>query len=293
MHRRWLVVLLGIFLFSKVLFAENVPKFYGWVNDFANVVSREYRDKLTALIQELEEKASVEIAVVTVESIAPYDERGYARLLFDNWRPGKKGKDNGVLVLLAIKERRWRIETGYGVEGILPDGLCGELGRKYMVPYFKKGKYGEGLYYGVAAIAKVITKDAKTSISNLKRVKFKKTTQGKPIFLYFFIPLFFFFWNLPWSFIIGLPFTLLFALALFLGSPILGILVIAGYLAALIARYNYWSKLPSDKRKSFFGPQSYGGTWSGGYAGGGFGGGGFGGGFGGGCGGGGGAGGGF
>ena len=87
--------------------------------------------------------------------------------LFDSWKPGKKGKDNGVLVLLAVKERRWRIETGYGVEGILPDGLCGEIGRNYMVPYFKEAKYGEGLYQGVRAIANVIAKDAHVTLVTL------------------------------------------------------------------------------------------------------------------------------
>ena len=161
-----------IFLaFPFFIFAENIPQPVGWVNDFANVVSTDYRDKLASLIQELEEKTSSEIAVVTVSSIAPLDEKEYARLLFDNWKPGKKGKDNGVLVLVAIKERRWRIETGYGVEGILPDGLCGEIGRNYMVPYFKAAKFGEGLYYGVTAIAKVIAKDANVSLETARAIK--------------------------------------------------------------------------------------------------------------------------
>jgi len=159
-----------IFLFATLACAahsaaENVPQPVGWVNDFANAVSQEYRDKLSGLIGELEEKTGTEIAVVTVTSIAPYDERSYARMLFDSWKPGKKGKDNGVLILLAVKERRWRIETGYGVEGILPDGLCGEIGRNYMVPYFKSGNYGEGLYRGVAAVAGIIAKDAGVTLS--------------------------------------------------------------------------------------------------------------------------------
>jgi uncharacterized protein len=285
-----------LFLFSSFfVFAENIPQPEGWVNDFANVISPDYRDKLSALIQEVEEKTSAEIAVVTIDSIAPYDEKEYARMLFDNWKPGKRGKDNGVLVLLAIKERRWRIETGYGVEGILPDGLCGEIGRNYMVPYFKQGKYSDGLYNGVAAIANVIAKEAKANINNLAGVRFNKRSQELPFFFYIFVPLFFFLWNLPWPFIIGLPFTLLFAFVLFPTSPILGALAIFGYIASLIARYKYWSKLPPAKKGGFFGPQGYGGTFSGGgWGGGGFGGGGFGGGgFGGGGGGGGGAGGGF
>jgi len=159
------------------LYAQNIPQATGWVNDFAGVISNEYKDKLNSLIEELEQKTSAEIAVVTVGSIAPYDEKEYARLLFDNWKPGKKGKDNGVLVLLAIKERRWRIETGYGIEGILPDGLCGEIGRNYMVPFLKQANYGEGLYQGVIKIAQVIGKDANIDLNTLQGIKDTTLTQ--------------------------------------------------------------------------------------------------------------------
>jgi uncharacterized protein len=149
--------LLIVFLsFAGWLYAQEVPQPSGWVNDFANVISPEYRAKITSLIEELEQKTGSEIAVVTIDSISPYSEVEYARKLFDTWKPGKKGKDNGVLVLLAVKERRWRIETGYGIEGILPDGLCGEIGRKFMAPYFKDGGYSQGLYQGVAKIAQII-----------------------------------------------------------------------------------------------------------------------------------------
>jgi len=152
------VGLLVLFLsLTLCAYAQNVPQPSGWVNDFAGVISPEYKEKINSLISDLEQKTTSEIAVVTIDSISPYGEIDYARMLFDKWEPGKKGKDNGVLVLLAVKERRWRIETGYGVEGILPDGLCGEIGRNYMVPYFKEGRYSEGLYAAVVKIAEVIS----------------------------------------------------------------------------------------------------------------------------------------
>ena len=162
------IFLVLVFLILPFLgYAQNAPQPVGWVNDFANVIDKANTEKLNSLIEEIEQKTTTEIAVVTINSIAPYDEKEYARVLFDSWKPGKKGKDNGVLVLLAVKERRWRIETGYGVEGILPDGLCGEIGRNYMVPYFKEAKYGEGLYQGVRAIANVIAKDAHVTLVTL------------------------------------------------------------------------------------------------------------------------------
>jgi len=144
--------------------AFNTPEPKGFVNDFAGVISFEYNGKLQQLTQEVEQKTTAEITIVTIDSIAPYDEKEYAQQLFDNWKIGKKGKDNGVLLLLAVKERRWRIQPGYGLEGILPDGLCGEIGRSRMVPFFKQKDYGQGLYEGVSAIAVIIAKNAQVTL---------------------------------------------------------------------------------------------------------------------------------
>lgn len=293
-----------VLLFSTTAFcADQVPKPVGWVNDFANVISAQHKTKLTALVNQLQEKTSAEIMVVTVKSIAPYDEKEYARLIFDNWKPGKKGKDNGVLVLLAVHERRWRIETGYGMEGILPDGVCGEIGRNYMVPYFKTGNYDAGIYYGAVQIISIIAKSWNVNIDNLQVNDLRpKNNLAGNTFLPFFAVFFFTFWNIPWSIFIGLPFTLFFAFSLAQGSQLAGIMAIAGYFIAMVIRHRIWSKMPTNKRKSFLWILIWGlavssagssrGYSGGGFGGGGFSGGGFGGG-GGGCGGGGGGGGGF
>lgn len=258
MHKKFLIISLAvvsILFLSCFSFAEDfaLPTPDGRVNDFAKVINPEYKDKLNLLINEVEEKTSSEIMVVTIGSIAPYDEAGYARLIFDNWKPGKKGKDNGVLILLAIKERRWRIEIGYGLESILSDGLCGEIGRDYMTPYFKQGKYGEGLYYGVAEIAKVIAKDAKVNLSSSKETNFKVFNKAATKFsLAIFAFGFFLIWNIPWPIFIGLPFTLLFASAFAQSSLWIGLFPIFGYLGAMIIRYFIWRGIPIDKRKSFW-----------------------------------------
>lgn len=267
--------------------ALDAPKPDGRVNDFANVIPEDYRAKLDALIRETDEKTSAEIAVVTVDSIAPLDENAYARMLFDTWKIGKKGKDNGVLILLAVKERRWRVETGYGLEGILPDGRCGELGRSYMVPLFKAGNYAEGLYRGTAAVAGIIAKDANVTIDSLAGIKPVSQTGSSPEdnnpFLYavlFFLTIT---WNMSWPIFIGLPVTLFFAFVLSGISPFVAPVIIIGYVLSLILRLHYWRRIPKHKRPAFYGPQTFGGwtsTGSGGWSsgGGGFGGGGFGGG---------------
>src|SRR3989338_9236524 len=170
-------------------------------------------------------------------------------------------KGSGVLMLLAGKEREWRMHTGYGLEGILPDGICGQIGRNYLVPYFKEGKYSEGLYYGVAAVADIIGKDAKISLSGLSGVELGKQQDDTPPFMYFFMFFFFLIWNFPWSVLIGLPFTLFFALAFFTSSPLLGAAVIAGYICSMVIRYNYWARLPENKKGHFWGPMNYGNTY--------------------------------
>ena len=183
------------FIFVSFAGAADIPQASDWVNDFAGVITPEYREKLTAVIQELEGKTSAEIAVATITSIAPYDEKEYARMLFDNWKPGKKGKDNGVLILLAVKERRWRIETGYGIEGILPDGLCGEIGRNYMVSYFKTGEYDKGLYAGVSAVARVIAQANNATMNNLEDIRPAQARQSSDsVFFYLFVLVYFLIW---------------------------------------------------------------------------------------------------
>ena len=263
-------------------FCQKVPQPTGWVNDFANVISDEYKSKIDSLIRELEQKTSAEIMVATIESIAPYGENEYARALFDAWKPGKKGKDNGVLVLVAVKERRWRIETGYGAEGVLPDGLCGEIGRKYMVPYLKDGNYGAGVYYGVAAIAKTIAVDAKAELTGMPTLTSKTASSKEDLGSYLFFAVFFFIWSMPWPPIFSLGFALFFAFVIGQTSPAISLFIMAGYFASMVVRFLTWQKLPLKKRDSFWGPISSGhsgsGGFGGGFGGGGFGGGGFGGG---------------
>ncbi|HPM42344.1 MAG TPA: TPM domain-containing protein [Candidatus Omnitrophota bacterium] len=293
----FLFYLLGLSLGQHSLYAEDIPSPTGYLNDFAGVISGEYSEKIKTIIGEIEGKTSAEIAVVTVGSIAPYDEKEYARMIFDKWKMGKKGKDNGVLLLVAIKERRWRIETGYGLEGILPDGLCGEIGRNHMVPYFKTGDYSKGLFYGVSAIAGIIAKDAKVTIESTGPVTAKASDNEPKAVIAVFLVFFFFLWNLPWPLLFGFIITAIFAVGFLSWDIIYSISVLIAYFIAIVFRIFYWNNLPPDKRKKFFGAQTYGGTRrasgpNSGY-GGGFGGGFGGGGFGGGRGGGGGAGGGF
>jgi len=95
----------------------------------------------------LKSLSGVEIAVVTVESLEGAILEDEALRYLMEWGVGKKGQDNGVVILVAQKERRIRIETGYDIEGVLPDGKAGEIIRYDIVPRFKQGDFGGGRQY--------------------------------------------------------------------------------------------------------------------------------------------------
>lgn len=235
-------------------FAQEIPSQRGWVNDFAGVISQEYKEKIASLISELEVRTSSEIMVVTQKSIAPYDEFQYAQKVFDEWKIGKKDKDNGVLILVAVEERAWRIHTGYGVEGILPDAVVTRIGEEKMVPYLKDGDYSMGIYNGVAAIADIISKDAAVKLSGLEGVDLNIAPKAKPfpVVMLFFAFFFFLIWNFPWPIFIGLPFSLIFAAAFAQESMVAGALVLAGWAGSMFLRYFFWSKQPAATRGAFW-----------------------------------------
>lgn len=131
----------------------QVPAARGFVTDQAGVIDAPTQRRMTQLLQELKQKTGAEIAVLTVNSTAPLDDFSYAMQVADAWKIGRKGEDTGVLVLVAVQDRKVRVLTGYGVEGILPDGLIGEIQDREMVPSFRAGNYGDGVWRGVAAIA--------------------------------------------------------------------------------------------------------------------------------------------
>jgi len=159
-----LSVLLGVFClgigFTSVRGEEvDYPQPVGYVNDFAEAISPDYEDRLVDLITEVEKKTTAEIAVATVKTARPQTIDMYAVELFTRWGVGEAEKDNGVLIVSAMEERQVWIEVGYGLEGVLPDGFCGEVYRQVLVPHFQQGEYGKGLFLATTAIGQKIGKE--------------------------------------------------------------------------------------------------------------------------------------
>ena len=150
-----LLVVLYLFISPVVTNAEDMilPQPQGAVSDFASIIDPQTRRTLINLIQELQEKTGAEIAVVTVETTQPLTTFDYALKIFETWKPGAKDKDNGVVFLVASKDRKMFVTTGYGVEGMLPDGKVGAIRDQYIVPAFKHGSYSQGILAGTQAMA--------------------------------------------------------------------------------------------------------------------------------------------
>jgi uncharacterized protein len=129
------------------------------VNDFARLMDESTQAKLEAFLDQVKQKTGVEFAVLTVASSAPYDPAEYKTKVFERWHLGQKGKDNGLLLLVSVAERKIWFETGYGLEGTLPDALLSRIIREEMTPRFRAGDWAGGITAGVLRVSSIIAKE--------------------------------------------------------------------------------------------------------------------------------------
>ncbi|NCC53379.1 MAG: TPM domain-containing protein, partial [Spartobacteria bacterium] len=131
----------------------------GLVNDFAAVFSTGQVQQLEQRLQSVKEQTGAEIAVVTIPTLKDGALSDFANQLFKRWGIGQKGKDNGILIITAINDRKIRIEPGYGLEGLFPDSKTGRIIDEEVIPAFKEGNYAVGLTRAATRIAEEITAD--------------------------------------------------------------------------------------------------------------------------------------
>ncbi|MDP1633816.1 MAG: TPM domain-containing protein [Gallionellaceae bacterium] len=133
-------------------FAADVPYLSGRITDNAEVLGAGTKQRLNALLKAHEMETGNQVAVLTVNSLEGENVEEYAHAVFNAWKLGQKGQDNGVLVLVAPGERRMRIEVGYGLEGTLTDVVASRIIRNVMTPRFKSGDFDAGIEVGVQAV---------------------------------------------------------------------------------------------------------------------------------------------
>ncbi len=150
------LAVLCAFLLSALLptaaLAQGFPNPVGYVNDFANILSPQARQALEQTLRQIEQDTTAEVVVVTVPSLGGTTVDDYAVRLFEQWKIGKKGKDNGVLLLVAPQEREMRIEVGYGLEPVITDARASQIIRNQITPRFREGDYDGGVTAAVQSL---------------------------------------------------------------------------------------------------------------------------------------------
>jgi len=150
------VLIAAIIVAANIVAATNVPFLTGRVTDNAETISEPMRKSLTERLKAHEDRTGNQIAVLTIPSLDGESIEEYAEAVFREWKLGQKGKDNGILVVVALNDHRMRIEVGYGLEETLTDLLAGRIIQNVMTPKFKTGDYDGGIDAGVSAIIELL-----------------------------------------------------------------------------------------------------------------------------------------
>ncbi len=158
------LIILIISLFTSCSTDQNrissgFPESDGYINDYTNTLSESWVKQTEQFVQDFEKETSCEIAVAVIDTLEGISIEEYADGLFSAWGIGKKAQDNGVLLLVALKDKELRIEVGYGLEGVISDLQAKRIIDNVIVPRFSSNDYESGLYNGVIAIANTIYLD--------------------------------------------------------------------------------------------------------------------------------------
>lgn len=186
-----LVLVVGL----QTAFAQNLPEPQNpprLVNDFANILSQEEEDLLEKKLLWYEDSTGSQVAIVLISSLEGYDISDYAARLFNKWKIGTQ-KDNGLLLIGAMEDRKFRIEVGYGLEPVITDGISKRIINESIKPNFKEGQYYQGLEESINSFFKAARGEFKGENKYTKRKKRKGLGFGSIAFILFVL---FVFWLL-------------------------------------------------------------------------------------------------
>ena len=141
------------------LFALDVPQLNGPVNDYAHIFTASETQELNAYLYSVDRQSDLQIAVLTIPSLEGENLEDYSIRVAEKWQIGQKGKDSGVILLIAAQDRKPRIEVGYGLEDRITDAQSSRIIRSVIAPQFKKQEYGKGVLLGVKNLAGLALQD--------------------------------------------------------------------------------------------------------------------------------------
>jgi uncharacterized protein len=170
-----LAILLLVLIPFNIVSAETEfpkPTKLKYVNDYIEGIDSNSKEYIVSVGKELEDKTGAQAVVVVIDSFGGYDERDYGNKLFRAWGIGQKEENNGLLIIAAIKDRRWTVEVGRGLEGALPDILTKRIMEDVAKPEFIKGNYGEGLRKAYAVFADNIAEEYNVSLEKNEKIDY-------------------------------------------------------------------------------------------------------------------------
>ncbi len=192
MKTKKIFLFITLFLYNTFIYSLDVNTLNpsGWVNDYASVLNIKQKTRIESLISEFEQKTGNEIAVVIIKSLEGNNLEDFTNRLFERWGVGKKSRDNGIMLLIAMQERKIRIEIGYGLESIINDAMAGEIIRETIAPFFRQNLYADGIYAGIFKIASIIAQKTGVKLDEKYTPELSGTNKTMSI-IFFFIFVFF------------------------------------------------------------------------------------------------------
>ena len=163
--RHWLLLFVSLTagfltLQAPVSGESSVPRLEGYVNDDAGLLTQGERAKISDLLRQFEEKTGNQVVLLTVDSLGGENLEEFSIRVAEEWKIGRKDRDNGAILLISKQDRKIRIEVGYGLEGVLTDAQCSQIIRNVMAPLFRQSNYAGGIYAGLTAMVRVIGGEA-------------------------------------------------------------------------------------------------------------------------------------
>ncbi len=172
-RKNYLVILLA-FILSSFIFVHSsvsqmpVPRDY--IVDKVGIIQSNIKQELNNYLQELERKTSAQFLVLIVNTTGRKDIFSYSLEIAESWKLGKKGVDNGLLLVVSVGDKKYYMQVGYGLESVLPDSLAGSICRQYLVPNFRSGDFNKGIKETTLATLNVLAKHYGIEITGMPDV---------------------------------------------------------------------------------------------------------------------------
>ncbi|MBE6022618.1 MAG: TPM domain-containing protein [Cellulosilyticum sp.] len=184
-----MILCLGIYTSAAINYPRQTA--YKYLNDYAGVVDTNSASQIISLGRELEQKTGAQMTVVTISSLEGIPIEEYANGLFRNWGIGQANQDNGLLILLAVQDKQWRVEVGRGLEGAIPDVLSHQVMEELTQEAFSKGAYGQGLAQAYSQFGDLVAKEYNVTLTHSLRTSLINGTntnrRTRPSYVYWII----------------------------------------------------------------------------------------------------------